>query len=422
MKISTKCVQTGWNPKSGEPRVLPLYQSTTFAYDTAEEMAFLFDSPKNGHIYSRISNPTNSALETKMAELCGGVGAMTCSSGMAATLLSVLTVANAGDNIIALSTIYGGTYNLFSTTLPKLGINVKIISPELSAEEVEKLIDDRTKMLFGETIANPSIGLLDFEKYAKICNKHQIVFAVDNTLATPVLVRPFEHGANVEIHSTTKYLDGHASAVGGMVVDAGNFKFDGNPRYQDFWTPDESYHGVVYVEEGGSAAFILKARMQYQRDIGAQMSPFNAYITNLGTETLHLRMKAHSENADKLAHAIENHKNVDWVKYPSLDSFADKDSAEKYWTGGFSGMMAVGIKGGRDMASKFISNLKLFKQVTHIADTRSCVLHPATTTHRQLSDSDLIACGITAGLVRLSVGIEDSEDIIADVLNALDSI
>lgn len=422
MKKATECVQGSYAPKSGDPRVLPLYQSTTYVYETAEELAHLFDSPKCGHIYSRISNPTVAAFEDKVTMLEGGIGAMACSSGMSATLFAVLTVATAGDNILSLSTIYGGTYNLFNVTLKKLGIEVRFVTPDMTEEQIEKLIDEKTKLFFAETIANPSIVVLDFEYYANICHKHGIPFAVDNTLATPILVRPFEHGADIVVHSTTKYMDGHASCVGGVIVDSGKFDWANNPRFKDFVEPDESYHGVVYVEEGGKAAYILKARMQYMRDIGAIMTPFNAYLTNLGCETLHLRMERHSSNALAVAKMLQNHDKVEWVRYPGLESDKYHELGMKYFTGGFSGMIAVGIKGGREKACKFMEELKLFKIVTHIADARSCVLHPASTTHRQLSDSDLVSCGITSNLIRLSVGIEDIEDILADINQALDKI
>lgn len=418
-KIETQCVQAGYEPKSGDPRVLPIYQSTTYYYETPEEMAHLFDTPKDGHIYSRISNPTVSALETKITELEGGVAAMACSSGMSAEMLAVMTVANAGDNIICMSTVYGGTYNLFNVTLRKYGIDCRFVSPDAAIEDIEKSIDNKTKLIFAETIANPAMVVCDFEKISTICKKHQIVFMVDNTLATPIFVKPFKYGANVVVHSTTKYLDGHAQAVGGIIVDGGNFEYNNNERYKDFWTPDESYHGVVYVQEGGVCAFILKARMQYMRDIGAIMTPFNAYLVNLGTETLHLRMKAHYENTIKIAKALEKHDKIEWVKYPMLANDKYNDLAKKYFDGGCSGMIVIGIKGGRTNAENFIRNLKLIKQVTHIADVRSCVLHPASTTHRQLSDSDLVSCGISPNLVRLSVGIENGDDILNDILDSL---
>lgn len=418
----TICVQGDYRPKNGDPRVLPLYQSTTYSYDTPEQLAFLFDSPKSGHIYSRISNPTVSALENKVTMLEGGVGAMATSSGMAATTLAVMTVCEGGDNIISLSTIYGGTYNLFNVTLKKYGIECRFVTPDSTDEDIEKLIDGKTKMIFAETVANPAMVALDFDRFARICKKHKLLFVVDNTLATPCLVRPFEHGANVIVHSTTKYMDGHAAAVGGLIVDGGNFEFDQNERYKDFYTPDESYHGVKYIEEGGAAAYILKARMQYMRDLGTSMSPFNAYLTNIGLETLHLRMARHSENALAVSRALALNPNVEWVKYPGLENDKYHDIASRYFKGGYSGMVVFGVKGGRAKAEQFIKNLKLIKQVTHIADVRSCVLHPASTTHRQLSDSDLVACGITDNLVRLSVGIENKEDIINDVLSALSAL
>lgn len=418
----TICVQGDYRPKNGDPRVLPLYQSTTYSYDTPEQLAFLFDSPKSGHIYSRISNPTVSALENKVTMLEGGVGAMATSSGMAATTLAVMTVCEGGDNIISLSTIYGGTYNLFNVTLKKYGIECRFVTPDSTDEDIEKLIDGKTKMIFAETVANPAMVALDFDRFARICKKHKLLFVVDNTLATPCLVRPFEHGANVIVHSTTKYMDGHAAAVGGLIVDGGNFEFDQNERYKDFYTPDESYHGVKYIEEGGAAAYILKARMQYMRDLGTSMSPFNAYLTNIGLETLHLRMARHSENALAVSRALALNPNVEWVKYPGLENDKYHDIASRYFKGGYSGMVVFGVKGGRAKAEQFIKNLKLIKQVTHIADVRSCVLHPASTTHRQLSDSDLGACGITDNLVRLSVGIENKEDIINDVLSALSAL
>lgn len=418
-KIETKCVQAGYDPKSGDPRVLPIFQSTTYYYDTPEQMAHLFDVPKDGHIYSRISNPTVSALEEKITQLEGGVGAMACASGMSAELFAVMTVAQGGDNIISVATVYGGTYNLFNNTLRKYGVETRFIDPDASIEEIEKLIDGKTKLIFSETIANPAMVVCDFEKLSSICKKHGIIFMVDNTLATPILVRPFEHGANVIVHSTTKYMDGHAQAVGGIVVDGGNFKYEGNPRYADFNVPDETYHGVVYVKEGGACAYILKARMQYMRDIGAIMTPFNAYLTNLGMETIHLRMERHCENAQAVVDALLKSDKVEWVKYPSIPTDKYHDRAKKYFEGGFSGMVVFGVKGDREQAANFIRNLKLIKQVTHIADVRSCVLHPASTTHRQLSEQALLACGITSNLVRLSIGIENKEDIVEDIVNSL---
>ncbi len=422
MKKESICVYGGYTPKSGDTNVAPLCVSTTYAYDTPEQMAHLFDVPKDGHIYSRISNPTVCVLEQKVAELEGGVGAMACASGMSATTLAILTVANAGDNIISLSTIYGGTFNLFSTTLPKLGIEVRFVAPESSDEEIERLIDGRTKMFFSETLANPAMVVFDFERYSRLCKKYGILLAVDNTIATPILVRPFDFGANVVIHSSTKYLDGHAVCVGGLIVDGGNFDFRNNARYTDFVTPDSSYHGVIYVDEGGPAAYILKARMQYMRDLGACMSPFNAFLTNLGTETLALRMGKHSKNALAVAAALKSHSKIEWVKYCGLPEDVNYALATKYFSGGFSGMVSIGIKGGRAAAADFIRNLKLIRQLTHIADIRSCVLHPASTTHRQLSSEGLASCGISDNLVRLSIGVEAVEDILIDIHQALDKI
>ncbi|MEG2453319.1 MAG: O-acetylhomoserine aminocarboxypropyltransferase/cysteine synthase family protein [Clostridia bacterium] len=421
-KLDTLCVQAGYSPENGDTRVVPLYQSTTYCYDTPEQMAHLFDVPKDGYMYSRISNPTVTAFEEKLSALEGGVGAMATSSGMAATTLAVMTVCTQGDNLISFSTLYGGTFNLLGNTLKKYGVETRMFTPDSSDFEIEALIDEHTKMFFAETIANPAMVALDFDRFSRICKKHGILFVVDNTLATPCLVRPFEHGANVIVHSSTKYLDGHASCVGGAIVDGGNFEFKGNPRYSDFYTPDESYHGVVYVDEDGAAAFILKSRMQYMRDIGACMSPFNAFLTIHGMETLHLRMARHSSNGLALAKALEKNKNVEWVKYPGLENDKYHDIASKYFKGGFSGMVVFGVKGGKEKAVQFMKNLKLFKQVTHIADVRSCVLHPASTTHRQLSESDLVACGISHNLVRLSVGIEAECDIVDDVINALNAL
>ena len=424
MNKDTICVQGAYEPKSGDPRVLPLMQSTTYYYESLEEMAHLFDVPKDGHIYSRISNPTVECYEKKVAMLEGGTAAMACSSGMAATLNAVLNVCKAGDNIVSMSTIYGGSYNLFKSTLPKLGITCRFVNDDMSDEEIKAQIDDNTKLFFGETIANPAMVVFDFDRIAKICKEAKLLLVVDNTLATPILVKPFKHGANVVVHSTTKYMDGHATAVGGIIVDGGNFEYRDNPRYVDFVTPDESYHGINYVDEGegGKYSFVLKARMQGMRDYGTSMSPFNAYITNLGMETLHLRMERHSSNALALAKELEKHPQVNWVNYAGLESNKYHERAAKYFNGGYSGMVVFGIKGGRENAEKFINNLHLFKNVTHIADVRSCVLHPASTTHRQLSSEDLVKAGIDEGLIRLSVGIEDEKDVIADIIGALDNI
>lgn len=422
MKQDTKCVQAGYEPKNGEPRVLPLYQSTTYVAETADYLARLFDLSEAGHIYSRISNPTVDAYEKKLAALEDGVGALACSSGLAAEALAIMNVAHAGDNILSVSTIYGGTYNLFKVTLPKYGITTRFVSPTATREEIISQIDDNTKVIYCETIANPNINIADFELLSSVAKEKGVILMVDNTLATPILCNPKKFGANIIIHSSTKYLDGHASCVGGAIVDCGNFDYSGNPRYKEFGVPDESYHGLVY-NSVAPAAFITKARVQLMRDFGMCISPFNAYLTNLGTETLHLRMERHSVNALTLAKELEKNKNVEWVKYPGLESSPEHARYVKYYNGrGASGMLSIGVKGGREGAKQFMENLKLFKIVTHIADTRSCVLHPATTTHRQLSDSDLIAAGVADNLVRISVGIEDTEDVVNDVINALNAI
>ncbi len=418
MKFDTRCVQGAYNPKNGDPRVLPLYQSTTFAYDTPEQLAEIFNLNDSGYMYTRLGNPTTDCLAEKIALLEGGVAGLATSSGQAATTLAITNVCEQGDNIIALSKIYGGTFNLFNVTLRKLGIETRFIDPDTSAQEIEKLIDDKTKAIFGETIANPGMTVLDFDKYAKIAQKYKLLFMVDNTLATPYLVKPLEHGANIVLHSTTKYMDGHACSLGGMVVEDGKFEFKNNPRYPQFNTPDDSYHGLVYanVENG---PFCLKGRAQILRDLGATMSPFNAYLTNLGSETLHLRMQKHSDNALACAKALQANPNVEWVKYPGLESDSQHEIAQKYFKNGFGGMLTFGVKGGREKTNEFMKKLKLIKIVTHIADVRSCVLHPATTTHRQLSDQQLIASGISDNLVRFSVGIEDCQDLLDDLLNAL---
>lgn len=422
MDIQTKCVQSGYEPKNGDPRVLPLYQSTTYVYDTPEQLAKLFDLSENGHIYSRISNPTVAAFEAKINDLEGGVGACACSCGLAAETLAILNVCNSGDNIISLSTIYGGSFNLFNVTLRKYGIDTRFVSPNANYDEIVKLIDDNTKVIFCETLANPNMNIADFELLSSIAKEYGILLMVDNTLATPIICRPFEHGANIIIHSTTKYIDGHASCVGGMIVDGGNFDFAGNPRYPEFNRPDESYHGLVYTSVAPQS-FITKARVQMMRDLGSCMSPFNAYLTNLGAETLHLRMQKHSDNAMLVAEALSKNPKIEWIKYSGLEGDENYDAARKYFCDGLnSGMVVFGIKGDREQVSDFMKALKFIKIVTHIADTRTCVLHPATTTHRQLSSEELVSCGISENLVRLSVGIENPYDIINDLEQALQAI
>lgn len=418
--IDTICVRAGYKAKNGEANTLPIYQSTTYYYKSSDELADLFDLKKDGHIYSRLSNPTNSAFEDKLAKLENGKLAIACSSGQSATTLALLNVCFAGDNVVCSSAVYGGTYNLLNVTLRKYGIEARFVDPTATSEEIEKLIDEKTKAIIGETIANPAIVVLDFEKFSNIAKKYGILFMVDNTLATPALIRPGDFGANIILHSTSKYLDGHAVALGGAIVDCDNFKFLGNPRYPEFNTPDESYHGLVYANL--ECAFGLKIKAQMIRDIGAIMSPQNAFLTNLGCETLALRMERHSSNADKVAHFLETQESVEWVKYPTLESSPYNDLAKKYLPKGCGGMMSFGVKGGREKAKKFMENLKMITIVTHVADVRSCVLHPASTTHRQLSDKALIEAGISDNLIRLSVGIENVEDIINDVKQALENL
>ena len=416
-KKDTICVQGGYSPKSGESRIPPVVQSTTFFYEKTQDMADLFDLKADGYFYTRLANPTVAAFEGKVAELEGGVAGIGCASGMAATTLMAFTLCGAGDNIVSTSAIYGGTFNLFAVTLPKLGIETRFFDPDAPAGEIEKLVDGRTKLIFGETVANPAIKILDFEKIAGIARKHGVLFAVDNTLATPVLCRPFEWGANLVIHSTSKYIDGHAAALGGMIVDIANFDYKGNARYPDFNTPDESYHGLVYADE--KVPFGTKCRAQMIRDTGAIMSPQNAFLTYLGCDTLALRMERHCSNAKKVAAFLNSHPKIEWVRHPSLEHDRYHALAKKYLPMGTGGMMSFGIRGDAHDCARFMEHLKLITQETHVADVRSCVLHPASTTHRQLSDEDLKKAGIPANLVRLSVGIENPDDIIADLTQAL---
>ncbi|MBQ7788271.1 MAG: O-acetylhomoserine aminocarboxypropyltransferase/cysteine synthase [Clostridia bacterium] len=420
-KLDTICVQGGYKPKSGEPRVVPIVQSTTYYYEKASELADLFDLKADGYFYTRLANPTVDAFERKLTELDGGVMAIATASGMSATLLAILNIAGAGDNIVASKAIYGGSYNLFSVTLPKYGIECRFFDPDDTEENIEKLVDDKTRAIFAETIANPTIVVLDFEKLANIAKKHKVLFMVDNTLVTPVLCRPLDFGANIVIYSSSKYLDGHAVALGGVIVDGGNFDFSATNRYEEFLKPDESYHGLVYASLG-KTAFGVKCRVQMMRDLGAIMSPENAFLTNLGMETLALRMERHCENAKKVAEFLNNHPKVEWVKHPSLKDNKYNALANKYLPNGQGGMMSFGVKGGSEKAAEFMEKLNMIAIVTHVADSRSCVLHPASTTHRQLSSDDLVAIGISDNLVRLSVGIENAQDIIDDISQALDNI
>lgn len=419
--IETLAVQAGYTPENGGPRVLPLYQSTTFKYDTCQELAEIFNLDANKFMYTRLANPTNDAFEKKIAAMEGGIGAMATSSGMAATLITVLNIMKAGDSLLASGTIYGGSLTLFSTTLKDLGIEVIFFDPDLPEEEILALAKDNTKGLFGETIGNPSVNVLDFEKFSAVAKKLQVPFIVDNTFATPFLCRPFEHGADIIIHSTSKYIDGHASALGGIIVDKGTFNWK-NGKFPGFTEPDESYHGLVFADKFGPMAFLAKARFQVMRNIGSTPSPFNSYLSNLGCETLHLRMERHCENALKVAEFLKNHPMAEDVRYPGLPDDKYHALAQKYLPLGASGVLTFGVKGGREASAKFIDNLKLAALVTHVSDTRTCVLQPASTTHRQLSEEDLIAYGVNPQLIRVSVGIENIDDIIADFEQAFEAV
>lgn len=418
--IGTKCVQEGYSPKSGEARVLPIYQSTTFKYEDARTMGDLFDFNASGHFYTRLSNPTVEAVEKKICALEGGVGAMLTSSGQAATTAAILTICKAGDHIVSSSSIYGGTFNLLGTTLAKLGITTTFISPDSSDIEIESAIRPETRLIFGESVANPALTVLDIERFAKVAHKNHLPLFVDNTFPSPVNCRPIEWGADVVLHSTSKYLDGHAMSLGGCVVDSGNFDWTKSPRHTDMCAPDESYHGLVYTEKFGKAAFIAKARAQMMRDIGMAMSPMNAFLLNVGIETLHLRMPMHCSNALAVAEFLLSNPKVAWVEYPGLKNNRYHALAGKYMPNGTCGVISFGIKGGRGAAEKFMESVRLAAPVIHVADVRTCVLHPASTTHRQLSDKQLEECGVTPDLIRMSVGIEYVGDIIADLEAALE--
>ena len=422
MKIETKCIQEGYKPKNGEPRVLPIYQSTTFKYDSADYMGKLFDLEAEGFFYTRLANPTVACVEEKIAKLEGGTGAMMTSSGQAATLISIMTIAKAGDHVVCSAAVYGGTFNLLGVTLEKFGIAVTFVDPDANLEELQKAIRPETKAVLGETIANPALNVLDIEKFAALAHSNNIPLIVDNTFATPVLCRPIEFGADIVIHSTSKYMDGHAVSLGGVIVDSGKFKWLGNDKFPEFNNPDESYHGVTYAKDFGEQAFITKARAQLMRDLGSTPSPQNAFLLNLGLETLHLRMPRHSENAKKVAEHLENHPMITWINYPGLESSKYKDLVDKYLPLGASGVISFGVKGGREACTKFLDNLKLAAIVTHVADARTCALHPASTTHRQMTDEQLLAGGVSPDLVRFSVGIENAEDIIEDIEQALSNI
>lgn len=420
MKDSSKCLHAGYTPKNAGPRVMPIVQSTTFRFDSTKAIADLFDLKTSDYFYTRLGNPTCGHVEEKIAALEGGVGAMLTSSGQAATLTAVLTIAKAGDHILCSSTVYGGTFNLMAVTFKRMGIDVTFFEQSESDEEIEAKIQENTKAVFGETIANPALTIFDIERFAKLAHKHHLPLIVDNTFATPCLCKPFEFGAVIVVHSTTKYLDGHAVQVGGCVVDSGNFDWAGSGRFPEFTTPDDSYHGLVYTKAFGKAAFIVKARVQIMRDLGCCQTAQGAFYLNLGIETLPLRIVKHSQNALAVAKHLESHPKIEKVIYPGLESNPDYKLGQKYLKDGLcSGVLSLVIKGGREAGAKFIDSVVMSSPEVHVADIRTCLLHPATSTHRQLSDAQLIECGITPGLVRLSVGIEDLEDIIADLDAAL---
>lgn len=420
-KKGTICIQGGYAPKAGEPRVLPIFQTATYKYDDPDQLEELFNLGAEGHLYSRISNPTVGALEEKFAKLQGGIGAVATSSGQAALLYAILNICSAGDHIISSASLYGGTVNLFTVNLKRMGIDVTFVNPEASQEEILSCAKENTKVIYGETIGNPGLDILDFNKFAEVARKLEIPFIVDNTVGTPYLCNPFEHGANVVVHSTTKYADGHAQSIGGIVVDGGNFNW-ANGKFKDFTEPDASYHGLRYVESFGNAAYITKLRVTLGRDLGACQSPFNAYLTNLGLETLHLRMERHSQNALDLAKWLEKHPKIRWVNYPYIETSSQYDKAKKYLKGGGSGLLTFGINGGIEDAKRFAKSLNLVALVVTLGDVRSCLLHPATTTHSQLSEKEQIASGVTPDLMRVSIGVEDIRDIISDFEQALESI
>lgn len=420
MKIETKCVQEGYKPKNGEARVLPIYQSTTFKYDSSEFMGKLFDLEEDGYFYTRLANPTVGCVEEKIAALEGGVGAMMTSSGQAATLIAVMNIAGAGDHIICSSAVYGGTFNLLEVTLEKFGIETTFVNPDDDYDTINKEFKENTKAVLGETIANPALTVLDIEKFAKLAHSHKVPLIVDNTFATPILCRPIEFGADIVTHSTSKYMDGHAVSLGGVIVDSGNFDWAASGKFPEFTTADESYHGVVYTERFGKAAYITKARAQLMRDLGSSPSPQNAFLLNLGLETLHLRIIRHSENAMKVAKFLHDNDKIAWVNYPGLEDSKYKPLVDKYLPLGASGVVSFGVKGGREAAVKFLDKLKVAAIVTHVADARTCALHPASSTHRQMTDEQLLECGVGPDLVRFSVGIENADDIIEDIKQALE--
>lgn len=422
LKPASLCVQAGWTPRNGEPRVLPIYQSTTFKYDDSEQMARLFDLEATGYFYTRLQNPTNDAVASKIAQLEGGVGAMLTSSGQAANFYAVFNICQAGDHFITSNTIYGGTYNLFGVTMKKLGIECTFVDPEWDDEQIEAAFRPNTKCFFGETISNPGGHIFDIERFAKMAHKHGVPLIIDNTFATPINCRPFEWGADIVTHSTTKYMDGHATAVGGAIVDSGNFDWNAHAeKFPGLCEPDKSYHGLTYSKAFGKMAYITKATAQLMRDLGSIQSPQNAFLLNLGLETLHLRVPRHCQNAQTVAEYLEKNERVAWVNYCGLKSNKYYELGQKYLPNGSCGVIAFGLKGTKEDAIRFMDHLKMICIVTHVADARTCVLHPASHTHRQLSDEQLKEAGIAPDLIRLSVGIEDVNDIIEDIQQALDA-
>ena len=422
-RIETKCIQSGYTPKNGEPRVLPIYQSTTFKYETSEQMGRLFDLEESGYFYTRLQNPTNDAVAAKICDLEGGYAGMLTSSGQAASFYAVMNIAQQGDHIVCASALYGGTYNLYAHTIRKMGVEATFVDPDCSEEELNAAFQDNTKAVFGETIANPALVVLDIEKFAKAAHAHGVPLIVDNTFATPINCRPFEWGADIVTHSTTKYMDGHASCVGGAIIDSGNFDWEAHAeKFPGLTTPDETYHGIVYTQKFGKGAYITKATAQLMRDLGSIQSPQNAFLLNIGLETLHLRMPRHCENALKVARYLQGHEKVDWVNCPSLEGDPYYELARKYMPGGTCGVITFGLKGGRSAAEKMMDHLKLAAIVTHVADARTCVLHPASHTHRQMNDQELREAGVQPELIRFSVGIENADDIIADIEQALAQI
>ena len=423
MRIETKCVQGGYTPGNGEPRQIPIIQSTTFKYSTSEDMGKLFDLEASGYFYSRLQNPTCDTVAARICELEGGTAAMLTSSGQAANFFAVFNIASNGDHVVASSAIYGGTYNLFAVTMKRMGVEFTFVSPDATDDELRAAVRPNTKAFFGETIANPALTVLDIERFAKVAHENNVPLIIDNTFATPVNCRPFEWGADIVTHSTTKYMDGHGSAVGGCIVDSGKFDWKAAGKFDCLCTPDESYHGVTYTERFGlEGAFITKATAQLMRDFGAIQAPQNAFLLNLGLESLHVRMARHCENGLAVAKFLKSDDRIAWVTYPSLEGDKYYDLAQKYMPNGTCGVVSFGVKGGREMAEKFMGNLKIAAIETHVADARTCCLHPASATHRQMNEEELIAAGISGDLVRLSCGIENADDLIEDIKQALDAL